>query len=179
MSVDRVTPYRNALRTVESSRPMGGVHPHTRCSSSGGSPALAAMRQRVGTSGRWCPGWPGCPPGRRRLLPRRPRSRCRPARPSEDGGFDVIIEFCCRNASWRSRSATRFASSSKRRSRSATASRSRSFSCCSRSTPRASPDGRLRRCIDSGFTQPESIESPQKYKRDVNCYLFLDHPYNP
>ena len=44
------------------------------------------------------PGWPGCPPGLRRLLLRRPRSRGRPASPSEDGGFDVVVEFCCRRA---------------------------------------------------------------------------------
>jgi hypothetical protein len=45
------------------------------------------------------------PAGRRRLLVRRPRSRWRPARPSEDGGFEDVVEFGSRRASWRSRSA--------------------------------------------------------------------------
>jgi hypothetical protein len=44
-------------------------------------------------------GWPGRPPAVRRLFRRSPRSRCRPARPSEDGGFDVMVEFCCFSAS--------------------------------------------------------------------------------
>src|SRR5437660_6546324 len=45
-------------------------------------------------SGRVWPGCPGCPPGFRRLFVRRPRARWRPASPSEDGGFDVVVEFC-------------------------------------------------------------------------------------
>ena len=58
---------------------------------------------------------------------RRPRTRWRPARPSEDGGFDVVVEFCCRSASCRSRSLIRFACS-------AFSLRRRSFSRRSRST---------------------------------------------
>jgi hypothetical protein len=62
----------------------------------------------------------------RRLFTRRPRTRCWPARPSDDGGLEVVVEFCCRSASCRSRSAIRFSCS-------ASCLRSRSFSCFSRS----------------------------------------------
>ena len=44
-------------------------------------------------------GMAGLPAGFRRLLRRRPRTRCRPASPSDAGGFDVIVEFWLRSAS--------------------------------------------------------------------------------
>jgi hypothetical protein len=40
------------------------------------------------------PRMPRCPPGLRRLFCRRPRSRCLPASPSDDGGLEVVVEFC-------------------------------------------------------------------------------------
>lgn len=56
---------------------------------------------RVTEMSRWSPGF-------RQLLRRRPPTRCRPARPSEAGGFDVVVEFWLRSANWRSRSAICF-----------------------------------------------------------------------
>ena len=53
---------------------------------------MKVLTRAAGTSGREWPGWPGCPPGLRRLLRRRPRTRGRPASPSEAGGFDVVVE---------------------------------------------------------------------------------------
>lgn len=98
-----------------------------------GTRSTIASTRSTGTSSRWCPGCPGCPPALRRLFTRRPRSRGRLTRPSEDGGLDVVVEFCCRSASCRSRSAIRFAcSSSCWRSRSFSP-RSRSISCAWRS----------------------------------------------
>jgi hypothetical protein len=81
-------------------------------------------------------------------LPTAPSSTPAPATPftlstresTEDGGFEVVVEFCCRNASCRSRSqicfcasATRFCASAKWRSRSANSRRSRFFSRFNRS----------------------------------------------
>ena len=79
------------------------------------------------------PDAPVAPPGLRRLFTRRPRVRGCPARPSEDGGFDVMVEFCCFSASCRSRSAIRFACSSSCLRRRSFSSRSRSISCAARS----------------------------------------------
>ena len=41
------------------------------------------------------------------LLPSLPLGRCSPANPSEDGGFDEVVEFCSRNASLRSSCSSR------------------------------------------------------------------------
>ena len=41
---------------------------------------------------------------RRLFFPRLPLGRCSPANPSEDGGFEDVVEFCSRNASFRSSS---------------------------------------------------------------------------
>src|ERR1039457_6458662 len=85
-----------------------------------------------------CPGWP---PGLRPLFfLGELRRRCAPARPSEEGGLEELVEFFLRVASCRSRSAICFwasvicfSASAICRSRSTTCSRSFSISrrCCS------------------------------------------------
>jgi len=42
-----------------------------------------------------------------------PLGRCSPARPSDDGGFDDVTEFCSRKANFRSKSAICFSASAK------------------------------------------------------------------
>src|SRR5664280_1603175 len=70
-----------------------------------------ALTLATGTSGRWCPGCPGWPPGFRLLLLFRPRGLCSPANPSEEGGLEELVEFFFRPASCRSKSAICFSSS--------------------------------------------------------------------
>src|SRR5437588_4122889 len=65
----------------------------------------------VGIRGRWCPGCPSWPPGLRWLLCLRPRGLCSPAKPSEEGGLEELVEFRLRSASCRSKSAICFSCS--------------------------------------------------------------------
>ena len=125
-----------------------GCKPCWQCRHASGTRSTTVWTRSSGTSGRRCPRCPGWPPRRRRLFVRRPRSRCRPARPSDEGGFDVVVEFCCRNASCRSKSAIRFlasvtcrSASFSCRSRSASSRRSRSFSRSNRSWASGLPCG--------------------------------------
>jgi len=106
-----------------------------------GSTSTVALTRSTGTSGRQWPEWPGCPPRRRRLFRRWPRSRGLPAKPSDEGGFDVVVEFCSRSVSLRCNLAIRSAYSAitlrnrsfSRRSRSiSSACASRSSACASR-----------------------------------------------
>src|ERR1019366_8580243 len=67
----------------------------------------------------------------------RPRSRCDPANPSDDGGLEEVVEFCCRRPSLRSRSAICFSASLSCRFFSISSSRNLSLSRLSRSISRS------------------------------------------
>jgi hypothetical protein len=109
-----------------------------------------------GASPRQCPRCPGWPPGLRALFfLLLPRSRCSPASPSDEGGFDEVTEFCSRIASFRSRSeicfsasAICFSASRRRCSLPRNSSRNRSISRLRRSFSRSS----FRHSGASGFT---------------------------
>jgi hypothetical protein len=112
-----------------------------------GNTFLNSSTRLNGASPRQCPSCPGCPPGLRRLFLRRlPRSRCSPAIPSEEGGLDDVVEFCCRSASLRSRSAICFSASAIFLSRSISSSRSLSISRIKRSFSRSRCSGLTGRC---------------------------------
>jgi hypothetical protein len=78
---------------------------------------LTLMRRRLVEGGRGQGTALDCaqdaPAGRRAAptFPAAPTDLRRPARPSDEGGFDVVVEFCWRSANCRSKSAIRFFSS--------------------------------------------------------------------
>jgi hypothetical protein len=130
--------------------------------------------------GRQWPGWPGWPPGLRRLFLRRPRSRWRPAKPSDDGGFEDVVEFCWRSASCRSKSAICFlASFNSRRSRSTSAS-SCSMACC-RLPPGSDPSSRgVERPLFDRFVRrpfiPHTVRRARGFVQPLNCYAAAERP---
>jgi hypothetical protein len=130
-------------------------------------------------------------PGLRRLFsPRLPLGRCSPANPSEDGGFEDLVEFCSRNASFRSSSKIFL-------SRSTSSCRSLSTSRLRRSSSRSSCSG-FNGSSSRGwrYGAPKHIHcqvfqaisrsslrflkiSATRLLQDLNCYVFCLSPQKP
>src|SRR5271169_1356858 len=124
-----------------------------------------------------CPGWP---PGLRPLFLRgEQRRRCLPAKPSEEGGLEELVELRLRAASWRSKSTKRLSLSTMTLSLSPSSSRDSSTCRCncsfcscscsfcwrSRSTSRSALRSRCRSCVRPG-PRPSGSEG-------VTCFVSL------